>query len=170
MAEHCAIQSPFTGKFGADEIWLSPKRMRGKPNERAREASIVFGLLKQGHCVYTEIVDNASKTKLQAMVRGKVDPNTVICTDSWRGYDALVDMGSHKFLRVNHDNQAFVSGSKRINIIESFWSYLKLRLAQFYGIANHTFVLHLKETEFRFNHRHEDLYLILLKLLRDKPL
>ncbi len=32
------------------------------------------------------------------------------------------------------------------------------------------FALHLKETEFRFNHRHLDLYKTLLKLLRDDPL
>jgi hypothetical protein len=30
--------------------------------------------------------------------------------------------------------------------------------------------LHLKECEFRFNHRNQDLYSILLKLLRDNPL
>ena len=33
-----------------------------------------------------------------------------------------------------------------------------------------TFYLHLKETEFRYNHRHEDIYKIILKLCRDKPL
>ncbi|MCL2589797.1 MAG: IS1595 family transposase, partial [Betaproteobacteria bacterium] len=31
-------------------------------------------------------------------------------------------------------------------------------------------VLHLKECEFRFNHRHGNLYLVLLKLLREQPL
>jgi transposase len=30
--------------------------------------------------------------------------------------------------------------------------------------------LHLKECEFRFNHRHENLYLAMLKLLRENPL
>ncbi|MCW9709175.1 IS1595 family transposase, partial [Aliifodinibius sp. 1BSP15-2V2] len=33
-----------------------------------------------------------------------------------------------------------------------------------------TFFLHLKETEFRFNHRNNNLYNILLKLLREDPL
>ncbi|MFR9678796.1 IS1595 family transposase, partial [Acinetobacter sp. SEK570] len=32
------------------------------------------------------------------------------------------------------------------------------------------FYLHLKETEYRFNHRHSNLYLDLLKLLRNDPL
>ena len=36
--------------------------------------------------------------------------------------------------------------------------------------SKHTFYLHLKETEFRFNHRHDDLYKILLRMLRENPL
>lgn len=33
-----------------------------------------------------------------------------------------------------------------------------------------TFFLHLKETEFRFNHRYDDIYDELLKMLRTNPL
>ena len=33
-----------------------------------------------------------------------------------------------------------------------------------------TFYLHLKECEFRFNHRQDDLYILLLKIIRNKPL
>lgn len=43
--------------------------------------TIVFGLLKRGDCVYTEIVPDASKATLQAIIRGKVDPNSIIHTD-----------------------------------------------------------------------------------------
>ena len=57
-----------------------------------------------------------------------------------------------------------------INGIESFWSYVKLRLAKFNGVPKHTFYLHLKETEFRFNHRSGNRYLEILKLLRNNPL
>jgi len=32
------------------------------------------------------------------------------------------------------------------------------------------FYSHLKETECRFNHRRDDLYHVILKLLRDKPI
>ena len=56
------------------------------------------------------------------------------------------------------------------NGIESFWSYAKHRLVQFNGVPKHTFYLHLKETEFHFNHRHNDLYKILLRMLRENPL
>jgi hypothetical protein len=37
-------------------------------------------------------------------------------------------------------------------------------------MPEHTSGLHLKECEFRFNHRHEDLNQIQLRLLREHPL
>lgn len=170
LAQECAAQSPLSGTLEADESYFGPKRIRGKRGRGAGGKTIVFGLLKRGECVYTEIVPNASKATLQAIIRGKVDPNSVIHTDGWRGYDGLVDLGLAKHFRVNHGNNEFVKGSRHVNGIESFWSYAKHRLAQFHGIRQDKFELHLKETEFRFNHRNLDLYKILLKLLREEPL
>ena len=103
-------------------------------------------------------------------IRGKVDPNSVIHMDGWRGYDGLVDVGVDRHFRVNHGNNEFVRGSKHVNGIESFWSYAKHRFAQFHGVARHTSAMHLKEIEFRFKYRHDNLYLALLKLLRARPL
>ena len=93
-----------------------------------------------------------------------------IHTDGWRGDDGLVDLGLEKRFRVNHGNNEFVKGSRHVNGIESFWRYAKYRLAQFHGVRKNKFELHLKETEFRFNHRHVDLYKTLLKPLGDAPL
>ena len=166
----CAARSPFSGELEADESYFGPKRIRGKRGRGASGKTVVFGLLKRGDDVYTEIVPNASKAVLQAIIRGKVDIASVIHTDRWRGYDGLVDVGFDKHHRVNHGNNEFARGTAHVNGIESFWSFAKRRLAQFNGVAKHTFELHLKETEFRFNHRHDNLYLALLKLLRENPL
>ena len=57
-----------------------------------------------------------------------------------------------------------------INGIESFWGYAKTRLARCRGMHPHTFLLHLKECEFRFNHRGDNLYRVLLDLCRRRPL
>ena len=86
------------------------------------------------------------------------------------GYDGLVDLGLAKHFRVNHGNNEFVKGSRHVNGIESFRSCAKHRLAQFHGVQRDKFELHLKETKFRFNHRHLDLYKTLLTLFRNKPL
>ena len=91
---------------------------------------------------------------------------SVIHTDGWRGYDGLVDIGYDKHYRVNHGNNEFVNKVSHING-ESFWSYAKIRLVKFRGIKKDSFYLHLKDCEFRFNHRSDNLYTTMLKLIRD---
>lgn len=166
----CQQASPMQGVLEADESYFGAARVRGKRGRGASGKTIVFGLLKRGDCVYTEIVPDASKASLQAIIRGHAMPESVINTDGWRGYHGLVDLGFDKHFRVNHGNNEFVRGSNHVNGIESFWSFAKRRLAQFNGVPKHTFELHLKECEFRFNHRHGNLYLALLNLLRLNPI
>ena len=57
-----------------------------------------------------------------------------------------------------------------INGIENFWGLAKVRLSKFRGMNKDTFYLHLKECEFRFNYRNDDLYRVLLKMIRNTPL
>jgi len=170
LAEHCEKVSPLGGELEADESYFGPRRVRGLRGRGAGRKTVVFGLLKRGDSVYTEIVPDATKRTLQAIIRGKADIASIIHTDRWRGYDGLVDVGFDKHLRVNHGNNEFARGSVHVNGIESFWSYAKRRMVQFNGVPRHTFYLHLKETEFRFNHRHSSLYKALLSLLRNNPL
>ncbi len=59
---------------------------------------------------------------------------------------------------MHHSKNEFVRGSSHINGIESFWGYGKTRLVKFKGMDKEMFNLHLKECEFRFNIRDEDMY------------
>lgn len=86
------------------------------------------------------------------------------------GYDGLVNVGYEKHLLVEHRANEFASDRSHINGIESFWDYAKLRLSKFKGMTKHTINLHLKESEFRLNHQLDNLYLSVLKLLREKTL
>ena len=170
IAESCELDSPLQGAIEVDESYFGAHRVRGKRGRGAYGKTIVFGLLKRHGKVYTEIVPDCSKATLQGIIRGHVELSTVVHSDGWRGYDGLVDIGFDKHFRVHHGENEFANGERHINDIESFWSYAKRRLAKFNGVAKHTFYLHLKETEFRFNHRRDNLYLEILKLLRINPL
>ena len=166
----CPVPAELDGAVELDESYFGPRRVRGKRGRGAGGKTIVFGLFKRGGQVYTEIVPDCSKKTLQAIIRGKIDVAAMVNTDGWRGYDGLVDVGFDRHFRVRHGQDEFVQGASHINGIESFWSFAKARLQQFKGVPKHTFLLHLKESEFRFNHRCEDLYKLLLKLLRQQPL
>jgi transposase len=71
---------------------------------------------------------------------------------------------------VHHGKNEFVRGNSHINGIKSFWGYAKNRLVKFKGMDKSMFNLHLKECEFRFNQRGENMYQNLLKLFRDESL
>ena len=55
----------------------------------------------------------------------------------------------------------FAKGNSHINGIELFWGYTKIRLVKFKGMNKSMFNLHLKECEFRFNNRKQNIYKIL---------
>lgn len=171
IAAEAERASPFSScEVEVDESYFGARRVKGKRGRGAGSKTKVFGIFKRNGSVYTEIVLDCSKKTLQAVIRGRVSLDAVVHSDKWRGYDGLVDVGYSKHLRVNHSADEFVNGDSHINGIESFWSFSKRRLAKFNGVSEHTFYLHLKESEYRFNHRKENLFRLLLKLLERHPL
>jgi transposase len=170
MAQLSEEQARMAGIIEMDESYFGPHRIRGKRGRGASGKTIVFGLHKRGGCVFTQVVPNCSRTALQRVIRGKVALESVIHTDGWPAYDGLVDLGYEKHYRVHHGANEFARGKNHINGIESFWSYAKHRLKKFHGWRKEAFYLHLKECEFRFNHRKKDMYQALLKEFRKSPL
>jgi transposase-like protein len=171
VAQECERASPFVScQIEVGESYFGARRVRGKRGRGVSGKTIVFGIYKRNGSVFTEIVPNAARQTLQNIIRGKVSLDSIIHSDGWRGYNGLVDVGYSKHLRVNHSDDVFAIGDVHINGMESFWSYAKRRLQKFNGVSPKTFCLHLKECEYRFNHRNENLQLLLLKLLERFPL
>jgi transposase-like protein len=170
IADYCNTQSPFLGEVELDESFFGARRVKGKRGRGASGKTIVFGIFKRHGKVYTEIVPDCRRSTLQGVIRGRVSLESVIHTDGWRGYNGLVDLGYKKHFRVHHGKNEFVRGKTHINGIESFWGYAKTRLSRFRGIHKKTFLLHLKECEFRFNNRGTGMYSLILKIIRHKPL
>jgi len=170
IAKHCQQSSPFHGEVEVDESYFGARRIKGRRGRGAFGKTIVFGIFKRNGKVFTEIVPNCRRATLQAVIRGRIDPSSVIHSDGWRGYDGLVDLGFKKHFRVYHENDEFVNKKSHINGIESFWGYAKSRLNHFRGMSKSTFYLHLKECEFRFNYRGKNIYNFLLKMFINDPL
>ena len=162
-------QRPLFGVVEVDESLFGARRVKGKRGRGAYGKTTVFGIFERDGHVYTEIVPDCSKATLQGIIRGKVDAASVINSDGWRGYNGLVDLGFGHF-RVNHSKDEFARGDVHINGIEGFWGMAKVRLSKFKGLPKHTFHLHLKETEWRYNHRNSNKYKTLLIYLRENPL
>jgi transposase len=171
IADICEKESPFVnGEIELDESYFGARRVRGIRGRGAKGKIPVFGMLKRGDKVYTQIVKNCSVSEIMPIIKGKADEGAIIYTDGFRTYDGLADYGYKKHYRVKHGENEFAKGHNHINGIENFWGLCKVRLAKFRGVHKHKFYLHIKECEFRYNYRNQNLYLCLLKNIRNNPL
>ena len=161
--------SLFFGEVELDEAYFGAKRLRGvnmhQKRGRGTWKQAVFGVFERDGGVYTELIPNAKSETLRKVIRGKVSLESILFTDGWRGYSGLLDMGFEKHFRIDKSKSFSNQNGVHINGIESFWSFTKRRLAKFNGVKS-TFILHLKECEFRWKKNTEEMEKELWKLLK----
>lgn len=170
IAEHCESVSPIRwGEIELDESYFGAKRVRGIRGRGAKGKIPVFGILNRYGQVYTQLLPNFKSNNILPLIEQRADKSAVIYTDGYRIYDKLQELGYNHY-RVNHGDNQFADGRNHINGIENFWGLCKVRLARYRGIHRHKYYYHLKECEFRYNNRGDDIYRLLLKILRKKPI
>ncbi|MDE1765555.1 MAG: IS1595 family transposase [Thaumarchaeota archaeon] len=147
------------GQIEADEAYFGGRR-KGNRGRGARNKTIVFGILERGGRVYVSVVPNVSADTLSDQTVRKVRRGSIVYTDRWHGYDSLMFCG-YKHLSVDHKYK-FKSGKVYINGIEGFWSFAKERLIKHHGISPHKFLLYIKEMEWRYNNRKNNLFDLLI--------
>jgi transposase len=150
-----------------DESYFGGRR-KGRRGRGAAGKVPVFGILERKGVVSVTVVPNVSgQTLLNETVR-MVKRGSLVYTDKFRGYDALTFCG-YRHLKVDHGKR-FARGRVHINGLEGFWSYAKGKLQKHHGVSPQRFPLYLYEMQFRYNHRKQDLFdLILDALLKPVP-
>lgn len=156
--------APFSGEIELDESYFGARRVRGKRGRGAAGKTPVFGVLKRGEKVFVTVVRACSREELMPIITGKILSESTIYTDGWKAYDGLI-LNGYDHYRVFHSLNEFSRGKCHVNGIESFWSFAKRRLAKFNGIASQKFLLHIKECEFRYNHKKDDLFTVMVRNL-----
>lgn len=114
-------EAMFGGEIEVDESYFGGRR-KGQRGRGAAGKIPVFGLLKRGGKVYTKIIPNASGATLMPIIERKVTPDSIVYSDSWRGYNVL-DVSEFKHFRINH-SELFADAHNHINGIENFWNPL----------------------------------------------
>jgi transposase len=97
----------------------------------------VFGLLKRGGKVYTAIVPNAKTETLLPIIQEKVEPESIVYTDTFRAYKTL-DVSDFHHRRINH-SKLFADNRNHINGIENFWNQAKRHMRKYNGIKSENF-------------------------------
>ena len=147
-----------------DESYFGGRR-KGKRGRGAAEKIPVFGILERDGIVSVQVVPNVRAETLLGYAVKKVRRGSIVYTDRYKAYDSLMFCG-YRHLSVNHSTH-FSQGKVYINGLEGFWSYAKERLMKHHGISPSKFPLYIKEMEFRYNHRNDDIFPIVVQYICD---
>jgi len=163
IAEHCESEAltSLPGEVEADESVIGVHRVKIWLGNGANGNTAAAQPARQNSIVHTRIVtDDAHSSPKKSVIIGKLSRNRVMYCNRTPGSDEPGNDAEGESARTLN----------RTKSIEGFWNIAKNRLAKFRGVNKSTFYLHLKECEFRYNYRNENLYLQILKLVRNKPL
>lgn len=156
------LREPFSGDVECDETTFGGSR-KGKRGWGAAGKVIVFGIVKRNGMVRAFPLQARKQAEVIRLVREHTKPGSLYYTDQWQAYASLRLVGEHVVVR---KEQGRPKGRDHVNGIEGFWSYAKNWLYPFRGVPRKFFHLYLGEVCFRFNHRNEDLFPLLLKRLQ----
>jgi transposase len=149
-----------SGEIECDESYFGGKR-KGLRGRGSAGKIKVFGMLERQGRIFTTIVDNVTAETLLNEIKSNSEKGSVFYTDKFRSYKSLKFYGKH--LTIDH-NKYFKNGRRHINGLEGFWSFAKERLLKYHGINKNNFLLYLKEMEFRYNYKKENLFNLLIKI------
>lgn len=170
----------FSGVIEVDETYLggrrrnlrAPQRRGPVKDGRGTAKAPVFGILCRGGHVWAQLVPDVQAATLLPLLRARVRPGSIVCSDTWRSYTGIAAKGYVHRL-VDHTQGAYVSRrGTHINGLEGFWGYLKRHLAAKGGIRRERLPLYLAEYVWRYNHRRQSglpQRRRLLRLLRQEP-
>lgn len=168
MAEECAREAVENGVAPPDPADGDTSRFL-RPHGAGQFADrVVFGWVTMEGRVHTRPVRNVASAAISVSPSAPLQWYAAASIGRSKGFSDSGDLRSAPGL---HDSAVeTVRQENRIRILDNFWGQAKLRLTKFKGLSPRTYHLHLKECEFRFNHRKEDLYRTLLDLVRQRPL
>lgn len=154
-------EADVSGEVEIDETMFGGRRA-GKRGWGASGKQMIFGLYQRNGKVFTFPISSRNKETLLPIIEKHVKPGSLYYTDDWHAYSSLSIKGNHVVIR---KEKGIPRGRNHLNGIEGFWSFAKNWLYQYRGVPAHHFHLYLKEIEFRFNHRNENLFLLFSKLI-----
>jgi transposase len=147
-----------------DETMFGGRRT-GKRGWGATDKCIVFGIYQRNGKVLTFPISSRAKETMRPYITQFTQAGSLYYRDDWFAYTFLPIRGNHVVVL---KEKGIPKGRNYINGIEGFWSFAKHWLYQYRGIPKANFPLYLKEVEWQFNHRHENLVVLLRKLLNQQ--
>jgi len=149
-----------SGEIEIDDAYFGGRR-KGNRGRAAAGKVLVLGMLERKGQVFTAVLEQIEGIDVLRAIKDKAEKGSVFYSDRFKSYKSLFIFGRH--FSLDHTKK-FTNGRVHINGLEGFWSFAKERMLKYHGISKKHFALYLKELEFRFNHRNQDLLKIFTSL------
>ena len=131
----------------------------------------LYGVFKHSDIIYTDKINNIDYNWLFDWLKGKITADPAKIEQYHLNLSSgIMDFNSIKLFRINNGSPIYSKTRLQPDEIDHFWAMLKSRLVKFRGLNTTTLFLHVKETEFRYNNRHNDLFELLSNIIYHHPL
>ena len=134
----------------------------------AEDNNMYYGFYKMNGNVFTEELHAIDKSGIRALQQATLlhrQENGHF--DDLVRYHAIADFDEWRLYRVDTTPG---NGKNYHDDITVFWGNTRNRLLKFRGMNKNTLYLHVKESEFRFNYREDDINRLLLNIIYKYPL
>ncbi|MFT3824822.1 MAG: hypothetical protein QM731_12910 [Chitinophagaceae bacterium] len=165
VARFCEHRNPFHYNNGTI-AFLPIDKQAGKDVKKA-----FYGIFRQDGAIYTDKMMEVEPEWLYDWLKGKTEVDyEQLKQHRLHIYHGIADFNNVKLYRISDAAPIQVRGKSQIDEVDMFWGLLKSRLVKFRGLNSSTLYLHVKETEFRYNYRDDDIYELIMDILHKQPL
>jgi len=166
MAKMIRILMHESGKLGflgtpieMDEAYIGGKR---KQSEKDRKTPVLAALEVRGH-VRTQVVVNANSATALPFLDKYVDEGSMLHTVESKIYKHLKVKQIYRHESVRHIAKEFVKDGVTTNHVEGFFGQLKRSLdGTYHAVSPYYLDSYVAEFAYRYNHRHETIFSLLL--------
>jgi transposase len=169
IAKFCEERNPFHFTNGTVSYHASENGTVASNGTVSKKS--FYGIFKNDETIHTDKIANIDAEWMYDWLKGKTEGDKDII-EKYRlhVYNGIADFNSIRLYRINEAVPGVSRGKSHVDEIDMFWGMLKSRLIKFRGLNSGTLYLHVKETEFRYNYRENDLFELLMEILHKRPL
>ncbi|THU40864.1 hypothetical protein FAM09_01755 [Niastella caeni] len=169
IAKFCEERNPFHFTNGTVSYHASENGIAATNGAVSKKS--FYGIFKNDDAIHTDKIANIDAEWMYDWLKGKTEGGReLIEQHRLHVYNGIADFNSIRLYRINESIPGITRGKSHIDEIDMFWGMLKSRLIKFRGLNSGTLYLHVKETEFRYNYRDNDLFELLMEILHKRPL
>jgi len=170
ISQHCEELNPrYFSRNGVPFSSLQQQTETLLVNGMEEYSNAYYGFNRMNGNIYVDWIHNISKNGIQELQRAKfhTEIENAHLLELLK-YHAIADFDGWRLYRIDTSNS--VNGKNYVDDISVFWGNAKSRLLKFRGLNKNTLYLHVKECEFRYNYRNDDINNLLLNIIYKRPL